>query len=72
MSDPVEQEFREIRPVGDRILGHHAFARWERQGYAKQLDDGLWLHYTVICTLLNEALEAGRAEGRREESITFL
>lgn len=53
--------FEEIRPMSLYIIHHPLFKQWENNSYVKQLDDGLWLHYTVVCTLLREAENRGKS-----------
>jgi hypothetical protein len=45
---------RPIAPVGSKILDHPKFNLWLQQGYAVQKDNGLWLHYSVVCELLRK------------------
>ena len=45
-----------IEPVGAKILNHPDFQKWFKQGYASQEPDGLWLHYTAICSVLRSQL----------------
>lgn len=46
------EEFKPIEPVGLKIINHPKLEQWQKQGYAKQERDGLWLHYTAVCELL--------------------
>jgi len=55
-------ELRPIKPVGEQIINHPHLQVWFDTGYAKQMPDGLWLHYSAVCELLGRA--ARKAEGR--------
>lgn len=68
--EPQTTDFgRKIKPAGLFLLKHPQLPLWEKTGQAEQREDGLWIHYAAICTLLrdkeNNSYSSGEATGRR-------
>jgi hypothetical protein len=59
---------RPIRPIGKMIIDHPKLEEWLKTGQARQLHDGLWLHYAVICTLLTEAYKEAALDHERVDA----
>lgn len=52
--DRIEPTSKPIRPIGLNIIQHPKLNEWIVRGQASQESDGLWLHYSVVCTLIRE------------------